>query len=110
MSEKFQRNVENFICENCTKQVTGNGYTNHCPNCLYSKHVDENPGDRKMLDKCGGLMEPIDVFIKNDRYQIKQKCSKCSFEMTVRVQDDDNVSDFIDKLKETKPFEFPSKE
>ncbi|HYC79501.1 MAG TPA: RNHCP domain-containing protein, partial [Candidatus Binatia bacterium] len=53
----FQRTPENFVCENCGTKVSGNGYTNHCPNCLYSKHVDNNPGDR--LNKCHGLMEPI---------------------------------------------------
>ena len=26
--------------------MKGNGYTNHCPKCLWSKHVDINPGDR----------------------------------------------------------------
>ena len=31
-------------------------YTNHCPRCLYSKHVDINPGDR--AEQCDGMMEP----------------------------------------------------
>ncbi len=40
---------EEFICDNCGKQVPKLGYScrNHCPYCLHSKHVDKNPGDRR---------------------------------------------------------------
>ena len=55
----FQKNVEDFVCGNCGGEVVGNGYTNHCPKCLWSKHVDINPGDR--AEKCGGMMKPISV-------------------------------------------------
>ncbi|WP_265181671.1 RNHCP domain-containing protein [Geomicrobium sp. JCM 19055] len=34
-------------------------YRNHCPSCLYSKHVDVIPGDR--ASTCHSLMEPIDL-------------------------------------------------
>ena len=57
--KRFSRRTEDFTCEHCGTKVKGNGYTNHCPQCLYSKHVDINPGDR--LSDCGGLMEPIDI-------------------------------------------------
>ena len=55
----FNRKKENFVCENCGEKVEGNGYTNHCPNCLWSKHVDINPGDR--AETCHGLLKPIAV-------------------------------------------------
>lgn len=44
-TKKFTKIDEEFICENCGKQVEKLGYTcrNHCPSCLYSKHVDVNP-------------------------------------------------------------------
>lgn len=42
----FTKTVEDFICAHCGTHVRGNGYTNHCPECLWSKHVDNNPGDR----------------------------------------------------------------
>jgi Zn finger protein HypA/HybF involved in hydrogenase expression len=48
----FKRTIEDFTCEHCGEQVTGNGFTNHCPQCLWSKHVDIDPGDRLAL--CGG--------------------------------------------------------
>lgn len=73
----FQRMTENFICEHCGTQVQGNGYTNHCPHCLYSKHVDINPGDRDC--DCGGLMEPIDLEQKDGGYVIIHRCCKCGF-------------------------------
>ena len=56
--KKFTKRKENFICENCGHFVVGNGFTNHCPNCFFSKHVDINPGDR--LCSCNGLMKPIE--------------------------------------------------
>ena len=61
--KRFNRRIEDFTCEHCGTEVHGNGYTNHCPNCLWSKHVDINPGDRAA--DCGGLMEPIAVEIQN---------------------------------------------
>ena len=30
----------------CTPQNAGSDHRNHCPNCLSSLHVDEEPGDR----------------------------------------------------------------
>lgn len=46
--KRFNMINENFICENCNKEVLKSEYTarDHCPYCLYSKHVDINPGDR----------------------------------------------------------------
>ena len=43
--KKFTKIDEEFICENCGAKVEKLGYTcrNHCPHCLYSKHVDVNP-------------------------------------------------------------------
>lgn len=40
--KNFTRVIEDFICENCGTEVKGNGYTNHCPKCLWSKHVDKD--------------------------------------------------------------------
>lgn len=75
MSKKFQRTKEDFICEKCGFSVQGNGYTNHCPRCLWSKHVDINPGDRQ--EKCRGLMEPIGIQSRGEEYIIIHYCQKC---------------------------------
>ena len=71
----FTRTIEDFTCEHCDRPVRGNGYTNHCPHCLHSKHVDVNPGDRAA--SCGGLMEPVAAGIERDRYFVVQRCRKC---------------------------------
>lgn len=73
--KRFTRVAEDFVCENCGKQISGNGYTNHCPFCLYSKHVDHNPGDRS--HKCRGLMKPSSVESKSGEYVIVHRCIKC---------------------------------
>jgi hypothetical protein len=68
--------------------VEGDGYTNHCPQCLWSKHVDVFPGDRK--EECGGMMEPIRVEVKNREYTIIHKCTKCGVEKPNKAVEDDN--------------------
>jgi rubrerythrin len=97
MSKKFQKKVEDFICENCGAKIKGTGYTNHCPNCLISKHVDINPGDRK--EKCEGLMDPISVEIKNGEYIITHKCRKCGKLRKNKAADDDNIDRIIELSK-----------
>ena len=51
---------EAFTCKNCGRLVVpagaGSDHRNHCPNCLYSLHVDIEPGDRE--SDCGGIMDP----------------------------------------------------
>ena len=58
-TKRFTKNDNGFICENCGHEVLPLGYTsrNHCPKCLFSKHVDKEPGDR--LESCKGLLRPI---------------------------------------------------
>ena len=86
--KRFSRHTEDFVCEHCGAKVFGNGYTNHCPHCLYSKHVDINPGDRSA--DCGGLMEPIDVELKDGKYVLVQRCQKCGFIRRNKLDDADD--------------------
>lgn len=95
--KKFTRKIEDFVCENCGTIVKGNGYTNHCPNCLFSKHVDINPGDR--MSTCSGLMKPIDVLQKDGEFVILHKCEKCGFERKNKVVDNDNREALINITK-----------
>ena len=71
----FQKRVEDFTCGRCGANVAGNGYTNHCPQCLWSSHVDVDPGDR--AEKCGGLMEPVAVEGSSPNYRIVHTCTAC---------------------------------
>ena len=76
--KKFNMIDEVFTCENCGKNVDKLNYTarDHCPYCLYSKHVDINPGDR--MNECKGLLEPIGIEKFKDTYKIIYKCKKCN--------------------------------
>ena len=56
----------------CTPQNAGSDHRNHCPNCLSSLHVDEEPGDR--ASDCGGIMEPVAM------------CSLSMFSLVTREQ------------------------
>lgn len=93
MSKQFTRRIENFICENCGKEVEGNGYTNHCPECLYSKHVDINPGDRDCI--CKGLMKPIYIEQTSKGFIITHQCVKCGFIRRNKSNQKDNVNNII---------------
>jgi len=97
MVKKFTRTIENFICEHCGEEVLGNGYTNHCPKCLWSKHVDKNPGDR--LETCGGMMKPIKGEKRRKDFVIIQKCVKCGFEKRNILNKNDDFDVFIDLSK-----------
>lgn len=97
-SSKFTKIDEEFICENCHTNVKKLGYScrNHCPNCLFSKHVDINPGDR--LENCHGILEPIGIEINNKKgYVIVFKCKKCGKIRKNKAAEDDNM-DLIIKL------------
>jgi DNA-directed RNA polymerase subunit RPC12/RpoP len=76
-----------FTCANCGKTVLplDNGsYRNHCPFCLYSKHVDILPGDRR--ENCGGLMEPVNLRYKPGKgWQILHRCVRCGAERVNKV-------------------------
>lgn len=85
----FKRTVENFTCEHCGTSVAGDGYTNHCPECLWSKHVDVEPGDRAAT--CGGMMEPIALEGSTGQYRIIQRCEKCRIERPIGLAKNDNM-------------------
>src|SRR4030042_2393541 len=93
MSRKFIRTKEDFTCENCGFSVEGTGFTNHCSKCLWSKHMDINPGDRRK--KCGGMMEPVKIEMKKGTYIIIHRCLKCSLEKKNKVDSNDNFEQIL---------------
>jgi hypothetical protein len=88
MGKQFQRRVENFACQNCGALIIGNGYTNHCTHCLWSRHVDQYPGDR--AESCDGMMQPILLEGSSPNYRILHRCMRCGFERVNAVQPDDS--------------------
>lgn len=85
--KRFQKRVEDFTCTHCGREVSGDGYTNHCPACLQSRHVDINPGDRQSA--CGGLMEPVRLEGSGD-FSIVHRCGVCGAEKRNKVSAQDD--------------------
>lgn len=104
-TKKFAKNKEDFTCEHCGFFVQGTGYTNHCIKCLWSKHVDINPGDRQ--EACGGAMKPLNVEGSTSAksahsgvgYIIIHECQKCHVRRKNRVQKIDDMDAVIDLAK-----------
>jgi rubrerythrin len=84
----FQRRREDFVCEHCGTPVVGTGFTNHCPACLYSRHVDVYPGDRKAL--CRGLMAPVRLESKGGQERLVHQCLVCGYQSTNKVSEEDS--------------------
>lgn len=97
MSLKFKRTKEDFVCANCGGAVVGDGYTNHCPSCLYSKHVDNKPGDR--LSLCGGIMKPVGLELEKDVYKIRHLCLKCGIIRCNKTAPADDFNKLIELSK-----------
>lgn len=91
---RMQPRNEGFVCGHCGRQVEpvqfGGSYRNHCPFCLYSRHIDtDTPGDR--ASTCGGLMVPVGVFTRRTgEHVLVHRCEKCGRERFNRIAGDDN--------------------
>ncbi len=63
-----ERSLGGFACVHCSRWISidhnvGTHNRNHCPTCLWSRHMDgDKPGDRK--SECHGAMEPIALALK----------------------------------------------
>jgi hypothetical protein len=68
----------------------GTRHRNHCPNCLWSRHLDDDvPGDRDA--DCAGSMEPIGVSARDDgEWALVHRCTACSTVHVTRIAGDDN--------------------
>ncbi len=80
-TKRFTKNDGGFVCRHCGRTVEPLGYSsrNHCPFCLWSLHLDVNPGDR--ASDCGGEMEPVKAEPDPKRgYILTHRCTKCGAE------------------------------
>ena len=93
MSQTFIKQPEDFSCEHCGERVVGDGYTNHCPRCLWSKHVDENPGDRAAA--CGGLMPPVGYGARGGGFAVIHTCEKCGRQKSNQLAPNDDLAPLI---------------
>lgn len=85
--------LESFECKSCGAVVVpegaGSRHRNHCPKCLSSIHVDNEPGDRASL--CNGIMEPVSVWVrKGGEWAIIHRCGLCGTLSSNRIAADDN--------------------
>lgn len=93
------REVENtgFRCVHCQREVPkhpSGSYRNHCPVCLWSKHVDIAPGDRAA--DCGAAMEPVSVDYSGKKgYILIHRCTRCGAEDRNKLAPDDDRDTFI---------------
>ena len=95
---------QNFRCANCNHFVSterescGVNNRNHCPNCLWSRHVDNIPGDRKAGCHC--RMKPLGLTLKrtNKKYStinqgelmLIHECTGCGKISINRIAGDDD--------------------
>lgn len=102
MSRKNENTA--FRCENCEKEiapVTNGSYRNHCPYCLYSKHLDNKPGDR--ISDCHGLMKPVQVdYSAKKGYIIIHRCFRCGKvsrnKLAVNTIQEDQLMEWMQKV------------
>ena len=85
---------DSFRCGKCGLDVpthaSGTAHRNHCPNCLWSRHLDaDTPGDRAA--DCGSLMEPIAMSVRGDgEWVLVHRCTGCGEIHLNRTAGDDN--------------------
>jgi hypothetical protein len=100
------RHFGDFACRHCHAEVSadaarsGVNHRNHCPYCLWSRHVDlHESGDR--LNACKGLMQPVGLTFKQVRKKyasgqpgelmLVHQCTACGALSINRVAADDAV-------------------
>lgn len=90
-----------FICINCGITVTvsaaGTLHRNHCPYCLWSRHVDLKTGDR--LSVCRGRMKPVSICETKGEWSLIHRCEKCGTLRVNRISGDDNTDEIMKILK-----------
>lgn len=88
----------------CAPSVAGVHNRNHCPRCLWSRHMDwRAPGDR--LSNCRAPMEPIGLTTKRSRNRyarerdgelmLVHRCAGCGKLSLNRIAADDSAEDLL---------------
>lgn len=84
---------QSFRCAHCRLDVPavapGTAHRNHCPNCLWSRHLDDAPGDR--ASDCRASMQPIAITVRGDgEWVLIHRCTGCGVLHANRSAGDDN--------------------
>lgn len=99
----FISRQEPFVCGHCGEYVqplAHGSYRNHCPKCLYSKHVDAaGPGDR--ASTCQALMAPDHLDYDGKKgWMIIHVCMKCGKTIPNKSAPDDMITEFETRKRE----------
>jgi DNA-directed RNA polymerase subunit RPC12/RpoP len=102
-TKRFQVVNEGFTCGHCGREVPPTAQTtprNHCPHCLWGRHVDVNPGDR--ANRCKGMMRPIGIYTHGRKeYVILHQCMRCGERVRAKaIMSDTNAADDFDLIVE----------
>lgn len=82
--------------------VTNGSFRNHCPACLWSRHLDVRPGDRAA--NCGGLMRPVSLDHRPGKGNvIVHRCVRCREVRVNRVARDTAQPDDLDVIMSLPP-------
>lgn len=97
----FIAREESFVCDHCgaaVEPLKGGTYRNHCPQCLWSKHVDDQgPGDRTSL--CGGMMEPVGMDQSGKKgWMVMHVCTVCGKKIPNVIAPDDDWESFAKRF------------
>jgi len=98
-----------FHCAHCGAFVTRSAFfsgvvnRNHCPHCLWSRHVDwQRAGDR--MSACKGKMRPVGLALKRERNKyaadsgelmVVHACEECGQVSVNRVAADDRAEELL---------------
>lgn len=92
MRKNFISKNNGFVCQNCGVEnpLAVKTCRNHCTECLYSLHVDQDvPGDRG--SDCLSLMKPTAIQQNSKKgFYILHKCENCGKEINNKLAEDDN--------------------
>lgn len=108
---------EGFKCGHCKQWVPfsesmGTEHRNHCPLCLWSKHVDLNKsGDRK--SECQAGMRPVGLTFKQEGFNkygkpkqgelmVIHQCAGCEDVSINRIAGDDNPETILKVFEESR--------
>ena len=85
-----------FLCVNCGRQVTTNApgtkHRNHCPFCLWSRHVADSRQQDDRDSQCLGGMEPIAIASQQDgEWSVIHRCQRCGAIKVNRIAGDDGT-------------------
>ncbi|MBN2085340.1 MAG: RNHCP domain-containing protein [Anaerolineales bacterium] len=110
-----------FFCLRCgvivsgAFELSGVRNRNHCPYCLWSRHLDwQAPGDR--LSSCKGAMRPIGLTLKNARKKyaavpsgelmVVHQCVVCAAVSINRIAADDGTGVLVEVFRTSLMMEY----